>query len=283
MNFQDIILQLHHFWRKKGCLILHPYDVETGAGTFNPATFFGSLGPDPWRVGYVEPSRRPTDGRYGNNPIRLRLHHQYQTLLKPAPPDIQDIYLESLTALGLELDKHDVKFAEDDWGSPTLSAWGVGWQVWLDDMEITQFTYFQQMGGIELGSIPVELTYGLERIATLLQGTESIYELHWNDETSYHNLWWEKERQFSIYNFEAATVDRIQEMFNLCARECRTNLAAGLIFPAYDYVLKCSHLFNILDARGAISVTERESFIGRIRAMARDCAKGYLKLRQGHD
>jgi len=277
MNVEEIILHLHDFWRRQGCVILHPYDVETGAGTFNPATFFGTLGAKPWRVGYVEPSRRPTDGRYGENPIRLRLHHQYQVVLKPPPAEIQEIYLASLEDLGLNLSLHDVKFAEDDWESPTLAAWGVGWQIWLDEMEITQFTYFQQMGGVTLDPVSVELTYGLERIALILQGKESAFDLSWNDTVSYQTLWWEKERQFSIYNFEAANIARIQQMFSLCAEECHANLAAGLVFPAYDYTLKCSHLFNILDARGAISVTERESFIARIRDLAKGCAQAYLK------
>ena len=278
MNLEDIVLHLHDFWRSQGCLILHPYDIEKGAGTFNPATFFGALGPRPWKVGYVEPSRRPTDGRYGENPIRFRLHHQYQVILKPVPDDIQDIYLTSLEEIGLRLADHDVKFAEDDWESPTLAAWGVGWQIWLDEMEITQFTYFQQMGGIDLDPVSVELTYGLERIALILQGKESAFELAWNDEISYGTLWWEKERQFSIYNFEAASVERVQEMFRLCAQESRANLEAGLVFPAYDYTLRCSHLFNVLDARGAISVTERERFIARVRELARECANEYMAL-----
>ena len=280
MTLEDTILHLHDFWRHQGCLILHPYDVEKGAGTFNPATFFGSLGPRPWKVGYVEPSRRPTDGRYGENPIRFRLHHQYQAILKPVPDDIQDVYLTSLEAMGLRLADHDVKFAEDDWESPTLAAWGVGWQVWLDEMEITQFTYFQQMGGIDLDPVSVELTYGLERIALILQGKESAFDLAWNDEVSYGILWREKERQFSVYNFEAASVERIQEMFQLCAQESRANLEVGLVFPAYDYTLKCSHLFNILDARGAISVTERERFIGRVRELAKACANEYMALEE---
>jgi len=280
MNFEDIILHLHDFWRSRGCLIVHPYDIEKGAGTFNPATFFGALGPRPWKVGYVEPSRRPTDGRYGENPIRFRLHHQYQVILKPVPDDIQDIYLTSLEEIGLRLADHDVKFAEDDWESPTLAAWGVGWQVWLDEMEITQFTYFQQMGGIDLDPVSVELTYGLERIALVLQGKESAFELAWNDEISYGTLWWEKERQFSIYNFEVASVERAQEMFRLCAQESQANLEAGLVFPAYDYTLRCSHLFNVLDARGAISVTERERFIAQIRELARECANGYMALEE---
>jgi glycyl-tRNA synthetase alpha chain len=282
MDFQGIVRQLDEFWRDQGCALLQPYDVETGAGTFNPATFFGVLGSAPWRVGYVEPSRRPTDGRYGENPIRLHLHHQYQVVLKPPPEDIQKIYLESLENLGLKLVDHDVKFTEDDWESPTLAAAGVGWQIWLDEMEITQFTYFQQMGGIYLDPVSVELTYGLERIALILQEKESAFELHWSGELDYHTLWWERERQFSIYNFEKADIERLQTMFDLCAEECRSNLKAGLAFPAYDYALKCSHLFNVLDARGALSVTERESFIGRVRDLTKGCAEVYLAALESH-
>ena len=278
MNLEETILRLHEFWRRQGCLILHPYDIEKGAGTFNPATFFGALGRRPWNVGYVEPSRRPTDGRYGENPIRFRLHHQYQVIMKPVPDEIQDVYLASLEELALKLADHDVKFAEDDWESPTLAAWGVGWQVWLDEMEITQFTYFQQMGGVDLEPVSVELTYGLERIALILQGKESAFELAWNDTISYRVVWWERERQFSLYNFEKASVERIQEMFGLCAQECLSSLEAGLVFPAYDYALKCSHLFNVLDARGAISVTERERYIARVRDLAKGCAEAYLNL-----
>jgi glycyl-tRNA synthetase alpha chain len=278
MNFQDIILRLHEFWQRQGCLILHPYDVETGGGTFNPATFFRALGPDPWRVIYVEPSRRPTDGRYGENPLRLRLHHQYQVILKPPPVEVQEIYLASLEDLGLKLTDHDVKLSANDWESPALAAGGAGWQVWVDGMEITHFIYLQRMGGIELDPVSVELTYGLERIALLLQAEESAYDLHWNDDVSYRDLWWEKERQFSSYNFEWASVDRIHTRFELCAEECRDSLACGLVFPAYDYVLKCSHLFNVLDARRAISASERESFIARISDLTRRCAQGYLRL-----
>ncbi|NOX44224.1 MAG: glycine--tRNA ligase subunit alpha [Caldiserica bacterium] len=277
-TFQDLVLALHEYWRDRGCVIFEPYDVEKGAGTFNPATFFGCLGPDPWRVAYVEPSRRPTDGRYGENPIRLRLHHQYQVILKPPPPDIQDLYLGSLEYVGIDLREHDVKFSEDDWESPTLGAWGVGWQVWLDEMEITQFTYFQQMGGIDLDPVSVELTYGLERIALFLQGVESAFELRWSEDVKYGEIWHEKERQFSIYNFEQADVERIRRMFELAEAEARACLEAGLVFPAYDHTLHCSHLFNVLDARGAISVAERESYIARIRELARACAQNYLKL-----
>lgn len=275
-TFQDLVLALHDYWRKQGCVIAHPYDIEKGAGTFNPATFFGCLGPRPWRVAYVEPSRRPTDGRYGENPIRLRLHHQYQVILKPPPEDIQDLYLASLEHIGIVLRDHDVKFSEDDWESPTLGAWGVGWQIWLDEMEITQFTYFQQVGGLDLDPVSVELTYGLERIAMFLQGVESAFDLLWREGVRYGEIWLEKEREFSRYNFEQASVERIRYMFELCEAEAKDCLAAGLVFPAYDQTLRCSHLFNVLDARGAISVTERESYIARIRALAKGCAEGYL-------
>ena len=279
MNLQDLIIHLHDYWGSQGCTIVHPYDVETGAGTFNPATFFGTLGEEPWRVAYVEPSRRPTDGRYGENPIRLRLHHQYQTVLKPPPAGIQELYLDSLETIGLRLREHDVKFAEDDWESPTLGAWGVGWQIWVDEMEITQFTYFQQMGGVVLDPVSVELTYGLERIGLIVQGVESSFDLQWSDNVTYGELCREKERQFSKYNFELADCERVQNLFTLCADECHTLIEAGLPFPAYDYALKCSHLFNVLDARGVISVTERESYIGRIREMARGCAMVHLNKR----
>ena len=227
-------------------------------------------------MAYVEPSRRPTDGRYGENPIRLRLHHQYQVILKPPPEEIQELYLASLEHLGIVLRDHDVKFSEDDWESPTLGAWGVGWQVWLDEMEITQFTYFQQVGGVDLEPVSVELTYGLERIAMFLQGVESAFDLLWSEGVRYGEIWLEKERQFSIYNFERASVDRVRQMFELAEAEAKECLTAGLVFPAYDHTLRCSHLFNVLDARGAISVTERESYIARIRALARGCAQEYL-------
>ncbi len=277
MNFQEMILRLHHFWSEQGCVLEQPYDVEVGAGTFNPATFFGVLGKRPWRVAYVEPSRRPTDGRYGENPFRMHLHHQYQVILKPPPPDIQELYLESLESLGIELADHDVKFFHDNWNSPTLGAWGVGWQVELDGMEITQFTYFQQMGGLELDPVSVELTYGLERIAMFLQGVDDVFQLRWNDELTYGELQREEERQFSRYNFEEADVPTILRWFELAEEEAKRLLEKGLYLPAYDYTLKCSHLFNILDARGAISVTERERYIGRIQELARGCAERYLE------
>jgi len=283
-TFQDLVLALHGFWKAQGCVLAHPYDIEKGAGTFNPATFFGCLGKKPWRVAYVEPSRRPTDGRYGQNPIRLRLHHQYQVILKPPPPEIQDLYLASLEHIGIVLRDHDVKFSEDDWESPTLGAWGVGWQVWLDEMEITQFTYFQQMGGVDLEPVSVELTYGLERIAMFLQGAESAFDLLWSDGVRYGDIWLEKERQFSRYNFERASVARVRQMFELSEAEAKDCLSSGLVFPAYDHTLRCSHLFNVLDARGAISVTERESYIARIRALARGCAECYLaSLEEAHE
>jgi len=273
MHFQEMILGLHHFWQDQGCLLEQPSGLEVGAGTFNPATFFGVLGPRPWRVAYVEPSRRPTDGRYGENPFRMYLHHQYQVILKPAPDDVQDLYLASL---GIELKEHDVKFSRDNWNSPTLGAWGLGWQVELDGMEITQFTYFQQMGGIDLDPVSVELTYGLERIAMFLQGVDDVYRLRWNEELTYGDVQREEERQFSIYNFEEADVPKVQRFFELAWGEADRLLQKNLYLPAYDYTLKCSHLFNVLDARGAISVTERERYIRRIQKLARGCARAYL-------
>jgi len=274
-RFQDLVLGLHDYWRGQGCALVDPYDVEKGAGTFNPATFFGVLGPRPWRVAYVEPSRRPADGRYGENPIRFGKHHQYQVILKPPPAEIQDLYLQSLEEVGIELRSHDVKFSHDDWESPTLGAWGVGWQVWLDALEITQFTYFQQMGGVDLNPVAVELTYGLERIAMVLQGKESALDLVWADGVHYRDIWQEKERQFSIYHFEQASVDRARAMFDLAEAEAKACLGAGLVFPAYDHTLRCSHLFNTLDARGALATAERESYIARVRALARQCAELY--------
>ena len=281
MYFQEMILKFHNFWQERGCLLEQPYDLEVGAGTFNPATFFGVLGPKPWRVAYVEPSRRPTDGRYGENPFRMHLHHQYQVILKPAPEEIQDLYLESLESLGIKLKEHDVKFSRDNWNSPTLGAWGLGWQVELDGMEITQFTYFQQMGGIDLEPVSVELTYGLERIAMFLQGVDDVYQLRWNREVTYGEVQQEEERQFSVYNFEEADVPTLLQSFELAEGEAKRLLQKGLYLPAYDQALKCSHLFNILDARGAISVTERERYIRRIQELARGCACAYLATQPG--
>ena len=280
MYLQDLVLELHAFWAKKGCVIHQPYDIEVGAGTFNPATFFRVLGPEHWKTAYVEPSRRPTDGRYGENPNRLQHYYQYQVILKPSPPEIQDLYLESLSAINIDLLSHDIRFVEDDWESPTLGAWGLGWEVWLDGMEVTQFTYFQQVGGIELRPISVELTYGLERIAMYLQEVDNVYDLKWNETTSYGDIHHESEVQFSKYNFDYADVEMNLKLFNMYEGEAIQLLKEGLILPSYDYCLKCSHSFNMLDARGAISVTERTAYIARVRNLARKCARGYLKQRE---
>ncbi|KPK30189.1 MAG: glycyl-tRNA synthetase subunit alpha [Nitrospira bacterium SG8_35_1] len=280
MYLQDLVLELHAFWAKKGCVIHQPYDIEVGAGTFNPATFFRVLGPEHWKTAYVEPSRRPTDGRYGENPNRLQHYYQYQVILKPSPPEIQDLYLESLSAINIDLLSHDIRFVEDDWESPTLGAWGLGWEVWLDGMEVTQFTYFQQVGGIELRPISVELTYGLERIAMYLQEVDNVYDLKWNETTSYGDIHHESEVQFSKYNFDYADVEMNLKLFDMYEGEAIQLLKEGLILPSYDYCLKCSHSFNMLDARGAISVTERTAYIARVRNLARKCARGYLKQRE---
>jgi len=279
MYLQDIILRLHSFWSAKGCVIHQPYDIEVGAGTFNPATFFRVLGPEPWRTAYVEPSRRPTDGRYGQNPNRLQHYYQYQVILKPSPHDSQDIYLQSLSELGIDLNRHDIRFVEDDWESPTLGAWGLGWEVWLDGMEITQFTYFQQVGGIELKPVSVEITYGLERIAMYLQEVDNVFDLKWNSDINYGDVHKESEREFSIYNFDEADIEMHLDLFEMYEKEAKRLLKKGLILPAYDCCLKCSHEFNILDARGALSVTERTTYIMRVRDIARRCARGYLKQR----
>ena len=284
MNFQDVILKLEKYWGSRGCVIHQPYDIEAGAGTFNPATFFRVLGPEPYRAAYVEPSRRPTDGRYGENPNRLQHYYQYQVILKPSPEDVQAQYLDSLKALGIDPLKHDIRFVEDDWESPTLGAWGLGWEVWLDGMEITQFTYFQQVGGIDLDPVPVELTYGLERITMYLQNVDNVYDLQWNDTVKYGHVHLETEKQFSKYNFEVSDKDRLFQWFDMYEAEAKALLEQDLVLPAYDYALKCSHAFNLLDARGAISVTERTGFIGRVRKLARLCAEGYVRQREelGH-
>ena len=280
MNFQNVILNLEQFWSSRGCVIQQPYDIEVGAGTFNPSTFFRVLGPEPWKVAYVEPSRRPSDGRYGKNPNRLQHYYQYQVIIKPSAEDIQDVYLESLAALGIDPKVHDIRFVEDDWESPTLGAWGLGWEVWLDGMEITQFTYFQQVGGIDLSPIPVELTYGLERITMYLQDVDNVYDLQWNDEIKYGDVHLETEKQFSRYNFEESDKGRLSQWFDMYEAEALVLIEKELILPAYDYTLKCSHAFNMLDARGAISVTERTGFIGRVRKLSRLCAEGYLQQRE---
>ena len=280
MNFQELILTLDHFWAKQGCVIQQPYDTEKGAGTMNPATFFRVLGPEPWRVAYVEPSRRPTDGRYGENPNRLQHYYQYQVILKPSPDDVIDIYLASLRALGIDPLRHDIRFVEDNWESPTLGAWGLGWEVWLDGMEITQFTYFQQCGGYDLHPVSAEITYGLERIAIFLQGVESVFDIVWTDGITYGDIHHLGEVEYSRYNFEVADTELLFALFEAYEKEARRVIEAQLVFPAYDYVLKCSHTFNLLDARGAISVTERTNYIHRIRALARTCARAYLAQRE---
>lgn len=280
MNFQELIIRLQDFWNKEGCLIWQPYDVEVGAGTMNPATFLRSLGPEPWNVAYVEPSRRPADGRYGENPNRLYQHLQYQVILKPSPEDIQDLYLASLAHMGIVLEEHDVRFVEDDWESPTLGAWGLGWEVWLDGMEITQFTYFQQVGGFDLGVVPVELTYGLERIAMFIQGCDNVFELEWVDGISYGEVFKKAEAEHSRYSFEEADPAMLLQLFALYEKEAKGLLQKGMVLPGYDYVLKCSHTFNVLDARGSISVTERTSYIARVRELARLCGSVYLEQRK---
>ncbi|MCF8084704.1 MAG: glycine--tRNA ligase subunit alpha [Deltaproteobacteria bacterium] len=280
MNFQELISALQTYWAERGCLIQQPYDLEVGAGTFNPATLLRALGPEPWAVAYVEPSRRPTDGRYGENPNRLGHYYQYQVILKPSPLAVQDLYLESLKALGIDPLDHDIRFVEDDWESPTLGASGLGWEVWLDGMEITQFTYFQQAGSLRLDPVSVEITYGLERIAMYLQEKEDVYDLMWNDAVRYGDVHQKGEWEFSTYHFEMADVDTLLRMFDLYEAEALRISKQGLVLPAYDYCLKCSHTFNILDARGAISVTERTQYIDRIRALARLAAKNYLVQRE---
>ena len=280
MTFQELILALERCWADNGCLIQQPYDLEVGAGTFNPATLLRVLGPEPWSVAYVEPSRRPTDGRYGKNPNRLGHYYQYQVVIKPSPVDIQDIYLGSLKTLGINPLDHDIRFVEDDWESPTLGASGLGWEVWLDGMEITQFTYFQQAGSIRLDPISVEITYGLERIAMYLQEKENVYDLMWNDRICYGDIHKKGEWELSVYSFEMADVDMLSKMFDMCEQESIRLSQNALVLPAYDYCLKCSHTFNILDARGAISVTERTHYIERIRNLARLVSKNYIAQRK---
>ena len=280
MYFQDIIMELNRFWAEQGCVIQQPYDMEVGAGTFHPATLLRALGPEPWKAAYVQPSRRPTDGRYGENPNRLQHYYQYQVVIKPSPLEIQDMYLESLKRFGLNLLEHDIRFVEDDWESPTLGAWGLGWEVWLDGMEITQFTYFQQAGSLDLQPVTVEITYGLERIAMYLQKVENVYHLAWNENVSYGEIFHQAEIEFSTFNFEEANVEALIGFFDTYESEAQKLVAKGLILPAYDYCLKCSHIFNLLDARKAISVTERARFIGRIRDLSRAVAQSYFESRE---
>jgi len=280
MTFQEVILRLESYWAAQGCLIAQPYDIEVGAGTMNPHTFLRCLGPEPWYVAYVEPSRRPTDGRYGENPNRLQHYYQYQVILKPSPHDVIDLYIGSLKALGVDPLDHDIRFVEDDWESPTLGAWGLGWEVWLDGMEITQFTYFQQAGGIDCRPVSAEITYGLERITMYLQGVDSVFDLVWVDGVTYGDVHHRGEVEGSTYNFEEADVPMLFDLFDRFEAEARRVVDKGLVLPAYDYTLKCSHTFNLLDARGAISVTERTRFIGRVRDLARQVAEAYVAQRE---
>ena len=277
LNFQQIIAALNAYWADQGCVIRQPYDVEKGAATMSPATFFGAMGPQECNIAYIDPVRRPTDGRYGENPNRLFHYFQYQVIMKPSPLNIQDLYLDSLRAIGIEPAKHDVRFVEDNWESPTLGAWGTGWEVWAEGMEITQFTYFQQCGGFDCKPIPVEITYGLERLAMFIQGVDNVYNIKWNDKVKYGDIYLPQERQQSKYNFETADVEAVSLLFGIYEKEALRLLGSGEVIPAYDYILKCSHSFNILDARGAVSVSERMAFILRIRKMARMCAKLYVE------
>ncbi|MDE2059662.1 MAG: glycine--tRNA ligase subunit alpha [candidate division NC10 bacterium] len=280
MTFQELILALQRFFAERGCVIQQPYDIEVGAGTMNPATFLRVLGPEPWNVAYVESTRRPADGRYGENPNRLQHYYQYQVIMKPSPDDIQEIYLDSLRSLGIDPLRHDIRFVEDDWESPTLGAWGLGWEVWLDGLEITQFTYFQQAGGIDLKPVSAELTYGIERIAMFLQEVDSVYDLTWVKGVTYGDIHHKSEVEWSVHNFEEADVSLQFQLFDKYEQEGLRLIEKGLVLPAYDYCLKSSHAFNLLDARGAIGVTERTSFIGRVRNLARHCAEAYLKQRE---
>jgi glycyl-tRNA synthetase alpha chain len=280
VTFQELIMALEAFWAGQGCVIQQPYDLEVGAGTFNPATFLRALGPEPWNVAYVEPSRRPTDGRYGENPNRLQHYYQYQVIMKPSPMNIQELYLDSLRSFGIDPLDHDIRFVEDDWESPTVGAWGLGWEVWLDGMEISQFTYFQQVGGIDLNPVSAELTYGIERIAMYIQGIDNVYDLKWNDRVTYGQVHHRGEVEWSTYNFEMADVEMLRRLFDIYEAEGLRTAEKGLVLPTYDHCLKCSHTFNMLNARGAISVAERTSYIGRVRNLARLSAEEYLKQRE---
>jgi glycyl-tRNA synthetase alpha chain len=280
-SFQSLILTLQSFWAKEGCVILQPYDLEVGAGTFHPATTLRSLGPKPWRAAYVQPSRRPKDGRYGENPNRLQHYYQFQVILKPSPENVLALYLESLAALGIDAKAHDIRFVEDDWESPTLGAWGLGWEVWCDGMEVTQFTYFQQVGGFDCDPVSAEITYGLERLAMYVQGVDNVYDLDWNgikggSAVRYGDVFKQNEREFSAYNFEHANTKRLFSHFADVEAECQAMLSLKLALPAYDQCMRASHLFNLLDARGVISVTERAAYIGRVRALAKGCCEAWL-------
>ncbi|WP_311649769.1 glycine--tRNA ligase subunit alpha [Selenomonas artemidis] len=280
MKFQEVILALQEFWSGQGCILAQPYDVEKGAGTMSPWTFLRVLGPEPWNVAYVEPSRRPADGRYGDNPNRLYQHHQFQVIMKPSPDNIQELYLESLARLGIRAEEHDIRFVEDNWESPTLGAWGLGWEVWLDGMEITQFTYFQQVGSHDVKPVSVEITYGLERLAMYIQGVENVYDIAWTDDVTYGDVFRQNEFEQSTYAFDLSDEELLFELFDKYEAEAVRIIGAGHVHPAHDYVLKCSHTFNLLDARGAISVSQRTAFIGRVRKLARLCAEAYLAQRE---
>ena len=280
LSFQQLILRLNDFWDRQGCALLQPYDMEVGAGTFHTATFLRAIGPEPWKAAYVQPSRRPKDGRYGENPNRLQHYYQYQVALKPSPANIQDLYLESLIAIGVDPKVHDIRFVEDDWESPTLGAWGLGWEVWLDGMEVTQFTYFQEVGSLACRPVLGEITYGLERLAMYLQEKESIYDLVWTPGVSYGDVYHQNEVEQSKFNFEQANVELLLRLFADFEGEAKRLIGAGLALPAYEMVMKCSHTFNLLDARGAISVTERAAYIGRVRALSRLVAQAYYDSRE---
>ncbi|NLS44523.1 MAG: glycine--tRNA ligase subunit alpha [Firmicutes bacterium] len=284
MTFQQVIQKLNSYWQEQGCVIQQPYDVEMGAGTMSPQTFLRALGPEPWKVAYVQPSRRPADGRYGKNPNRLFMHHQYQVILKPSPENVVELYFHSLSeALGVDPVEHDLRLVEDNWESPTLGAWGTGWEVWLDGMEITQFTYFQQVGGIDTKTVSAELTYGLERLCMYLQDVDNVYDLAWSADISYGEIQKQFETEHSEYGFEVANCEMLSLLFDAYETEAKKVLRKGLVLPAYDYVLKCSHVFNLLDSRGALSVSERTLLIRRVRALAGKCAKQYIQIREGLD
>ncbi|CAG7619755.1 Glycine--tRNA ligase alpha subunit [Paenibacillus solanacearum] len=280
MNFQQMTLTLQQFWAEQNCIVMQPYDTEKGAGTMNPMTFLRTIGPEPWNVAYVEPSRRPVDGRYGANPNRLYQHHQFQVVMKPSPGPIQELYLESLNQLGIDPRRHDIRFVEDNWEAPTLGAWGLGWEVWLDGMEITQFTYFQQIGGIDCRPVAVEITYGMERLASYIQDKENVFDLEWVPGVTYGDVFGQPEFEHSKYTFEVSDPDMLFRLFSTYEAEALRAVQEHLVFPAYDYVLKCSHTFNLLDARGAISVTERTGYIGRVRHLAKSVASAYLQERE---
>jgi glycyl-tRNA synthetase alpha chain len=280
MDFQEIIFNLQKFWGEQGCIIQQPYDTEKGAGTMNPATFLRVLGPEPWRVAYVEPSRRPADGRYGENPNRVQQHYQFQVILKPSPENVQEIYFKSLERLGILRNEHDIRFIEGDWEAPTLGAWGLGWEVWLNGLEITQFTYFQQAGGFDLDIIPVEITYGLERLGMIIQDVDNVFDLKWGKNITYRDIRHQAEVEQSKYNFKEADIQMLFNLFNIYEKEARRLIEMELSLPAYDYILKCSHTFNLLDARGAISVSERTGYISRVRNISRLCAEEYVKKRE---